>query len=298
MGVNDMRADENGKLTKESSEHTNQNSPITSGRSRRSFMRKTGATASLSALGITQISTVMGDSDEFCPIKQKQSEETILDGTNKEVSAYIKESRIPGPTAVVVGGVQGNEPASWHTAHDVRNWSINSGKLIVLPEINPVAIRRGTYVNENGDLNDHFPPGERPTTKLAQSLWQYIANADPDVFFSLHSSRGILWENEGPRGVGQAIYPTYIDGARADAHNTVQTMNQRFDSHRSIYDFKVGNTLYGIRPLLTHKVAADLKIPGFLVESTRYNTTLKTRVRWEKAIVANLLRQNGMGVKR
>lgn len=284
-------------LAKAGMKQDNQDSSI-SNHSRRSFLRKAGTTAAVSALGVSQIGTVMGESDEFCPIRQSHSEETILEGTEEEVTIYTTESRIPGPTAVVVGGVQGNEPATWKTAHAVQNWDINSGKLIVLPEINPVAIRRGTYVNENGDLNDQFPPGRRPTTKLAQALWQTIKAADPDVFFSLHSSQGILHEFEGPPGVGQAIYPTYIDGARADASNTVQHMNHRLNSHRSIYDFKVGNTLYGIRPLLTHKVAADLQIPGFLIESTRYGTTLETRVQWEKAIVAHLLKQNGMKVYR
>ncbi|WP_227357419.1 deacylase [Haladaptatus salinisoli] len=264
--------------------------------SRRSFLRKTGTTAAVSALGVSQIGTVMGDKDEFCPIRQSHSQETILEGTEEEVKIYTTESRIPGPTAVVVGGTHGIEPAGWKTAHAVQNWAIDSGKLIVLPEINPVAIQRETYVNENGDLNDHFPPGSQPTTKLARALWQTIEAADPDVFFSLHSSQGILHELAGPPGVGQAIYPTYIAGARANAYNTVQYMNNRFNSHRSIYDFKVGNTLYGIRPRLTHKVAADLKIPGFLIETTRYGTALETRVQWEKAIVAHLLRQNGMKV--
>ncbi|MFH5801530.1 deacylase [Haladaptatus sp. CMAA 1911] len=265
--------------------------------SRRTFLRKSGGIAAVSALGISQVGSVMADGNEFCPIRQTHSEDTILEGTKEEVPVYINKSRIPGPTTVLVGGVQGNEPAGWRTAHAVKDWSIDSGKLVVLPEINPVAIRRGTYINNNGDLNDQFPPNRRPTTQLARALWDYIVDTDPDLFFSLHSSRGILHESEGPAGVGQAIYPTYIDGARNDARNTVRQINKSLDSYRSIYDFKVGNTLYGVRPRLTHKVAADLQIPGFLIEATRYKTSLDTRVKWEQEIVAHLLSQNGMKVK-
>ncbi|GAA0239830.1 deacylase [Haladaptatus pallidirubidus] len=260
-------------------------------------MTKSAGIAAFSTLGVSQVGKVLGDDDEFCPIRQSHSKETILEGTKEEVEVHTTESRIPGPTAVVVGGLQGIEPATWQTVYDVHDWSINSGKLVLLPEANPVAIRNNTYINENGDLNDQFPPGRTPKTKLAQALWEVIEEADPDVFISLHSSHGILWEREGPNGVGQAIYPTYVDGAREDARRTVEYMNQRLDSFRSLYDFKVGNTLHGIRPLLTHKVAADLQIPGFLIEATRYGTNLATRVQWEKAIVAHLLEQNGMGIK-
>lgn len=264
--------------------------------SRRSFIKKSGGTIAVSTIGISQVTKVMGD-DGFCPFRQTHSNDTILAGTEREVKVYINESGSSGPTAVVAGGIQGNEPVGWHTANAIRNWSIDSGKLVVLPKLNPVAIQRGTYVNDNGDLNDQFPPGGEPRTKLARAIWNYIEKADPDVFFNLHSSHGIYHSDVGPSGVGQAIYPTYIDGARADARNTIQYMNNRFNSLPSFYDFRLGNTLYGIRPLLTHKVAADLQIPGFLVESTRYGTDLEKRVKWEKAIVAHILQRNGMNIK-
>lgn len=288
--IDEIKNKVNGNMK---SDNQNTTSPQ---KSRRSFLKKTGGVAAVSTLGIAQVGSVSAD-DEFCPIRQTHSEDTILPGTEKEVNVYINESRIPGPTAIVGGGIQGNEPTGWHTAHEVSDWAIDAGKLVVIPELNPVAIQRGTYINDNGDLNDQFPPGKEPKTELAQAIWEYIEETDPDVFFNLHSSHGILHSNVGPYGVGQAIYPTYIDGARADARNTVRNVNEQFNSDRSIYDFKVGNTLYGVRPLLTHKVAADLQIPGFIIEATRYGTTLEERVEWEKAIVAHLLEQNGMEVK-
>ncbi|WP_266081782.1 M14 family metallopeptidase [Haladaptatus caseinilyticus] len=288
----------NTKLEEKNCSRNDDKKSEVSNQSRRSFITKSAGVIAASTFGINQAGSVVGEDDEFCPIRQSHSEDTLLEGTEEEVKIYTTESRIPGPTAVVVGGVQGNEPATWNAAHQVKDWSINSGKLVVLPEINPVAIERGTYINDNGDLNDQFPPGQEPTTELAQVLWEVIEQANPDVFFSLHTSRGILHEFEGPSGVGQAIYPTYIDSARSNASRTVEYMNQQLESFRSIYDFKVGNTLYGTRPLLTHKVGADLEIPGFLVEATRYRTKLETRVEWETAIVANLLEQNGMKVSR
>ena len=169
----------------------------------------------------------------------------------------------------------------------------------MLPAVNPVAIQRGTYVGRNGDLNDLFPSGREPSSKLARAIWRRIEQADPDVFVSLHSSKGILDVDEGPSGVGQAVYPTDAGQARQQASQSVQYMNRQYgDSFRSLSEFKVGNTLDGDRPLLTHKVAADLEIPGYLIEATRYGTTLTTRTKWATALVADLIQQSGIDIER
>ena len=268
----------------------------TANQSRRSFLRKSGSIAAATTLAIGGSGVAIAE-DEFCEFRQDHSTETILEETKHESPVFITESRIPGPTAVIVGGLQGIEPVGWHTANKIRKWSIDSGKLVLLPEVNPVAIERRTYTNDNGDLNDKFPSGRAPTTKLARAIWEVVENADPDVFFSLHSSHGIYHVNDGPNGVGQAIFPTDDGNARQKAGKTIQAVNNQLDSYRSIYDYTLGNTLNGDRPLLTHKVAGDLDIPGYLIEATRYGTKLKTRTAWSAAIVGHLLQQSGIKVK-
>ena len=255
-------------------------------RTRRSFLRFTGAAVTTSAFLTTQ-----GKSNAAIRTKY-----TIREDTPDETDVYVTDTQKSGPTAVVVGGIQGNEPAGYEAAEDIKTWSIDQGTLITIPRANPVAIRRDTYSNDNGNLNRKFPPGETPTTPLARAIWGVIASYDPDVVINLHSSKGIYREDVGPDGVGQAIYPTTASGAVQDAVNTKGYMNQFHldESFPDYYRFKRGNLIGGTRPLLIHKVDADLGEPGFIVESTRYGTDLQTRTRWELNIVRHLLGRRGI----
>lgn len=258
-----------------------------SDRTRRSFMRRTG----LVAAGIPAVLAMQGTSSAA-----DRTTYTIRDGTPDETDVYVTDTGEGGTTAVVVGGIQGNEPAGNRTAGGIESWSIDSGKLITIPRANQVAIERDTYVNDNGNLNRKFPPGETPTTPLARAIWDVIESSDPDIVINLHSSKGIYHEDVGPDGVGQAIYPTTASGAGEDAVQAAGYMNRHHlpDSFPEYYRFKRGNTINGTRPLLIHKVDADLGKPGFIVEATRYKTDLETRTRWELNIVRHLLRRHGI----
>ncbi|WP_266074719.1 M99 family carboxypeptidase catalytic domain-containing protein [Haladaptatus caseinilyticus] len=227
---------------------------------------------------------------------ETQPSHTIRSGTEEETEVYVTDTGKPGPTAVVVGGLHGNEPSGYLAADDVATWSIDKGKLVVIPRANPVAIERGTYSNDNGNLNRKFTPGKEPRTALARSIWSAIERYNPKTVLSLHSSNGIYREAEGPDGDGQAIYPTLSSGADVDATMAAEYMNRYHldNSFPEYYEFKQGNSLDGDSPLLIHKVGADLYIPGYIVETTRYGTSLDTRVNWTLNIVRHLLRRNGI----
>ncbi|WP_082837644.1 M99 family carboxypeptidase catalytic domain-containing protein [Haladaptatus sp. R4] len=256
-------------------------------RTRRSFLRRTG-------LVVAGTSTALAT--ESAAREAIRTTYTIREGTPDETDVYITDTQTEGPVAVVVGGIQGNEPAGYQAAGGIKTWSINRGTLVTIPRANPVAIQRDTYLNDNGNLNRKFPPGETPTTPLARAIWGVIASYDPDIVINLHSSQGIYREDVGPDGVGQAIYPTTAPGASEDAIATAEYMNRYHvdDSFPDYYRFQRGNTIDGTRPYLVHKTDADLGVPGFIVESTRYETSLATRRNWELNIVHHLLGRHGI----
>ena len=220
----------------------------------------------------------------------------IREGTPDETEVVIIDSGSPGPTAVIVGGMHGNEPAGYKAPQKMRNWSIDEGKLVLIPKSDPVAIKRDTYSNDRGNLNRQFPPGKDPKTPLARAIWKVITDHDADLVFNLHSSKGIYKSDVGPDGVGQAIYPTTADGAKEDATKAAAYMNRNYlgDSRADYYRFKRGNMIRGTRPLLIHKVDADLHIPGFIVETTRYKTDLDTRINWTLHIVQYILSRHSI----
>lgn len=232
--------------------------------------------------------------DEFCPIDRYT--QTVGAGTAYETTAFIGESAQSGPTAVVVGGVHGNERAGVEAAYEAAEWTFNRGTLVVLPEANAAAVEEETYSGPSGNLNRQFPTGESPTTPLAEAIWDLITAYDPDVVIDLHSSRGIWGSDRGPNGYGQAIFPSAAGTSREIASRAADDMNREAvaEMHDTAYEFTLGNTLTGSNPLLIHKVAGDLEEAGYLTEVTRYETDLTTRTAWTKAIAGALLRTHGI----
>ncbi len=251
--------------------------------SRRTFLQAGTAAATAATLGFS--ATGLGSAQSTDTYK-------IREGTEDETEVVVIDSGSSGPTAVVVGGMHGNEAAGYKAAAKMRDWSIDEGKLVLIPRSNPTAIEDDTYTTDDGNLNRQFPPGEEPKTPLARAIWGVITDHDADVVFNLHSSKGIYKKDVGPEGVGQAIYPTTIDDTPKKATQAAEYMNENHLGDREdYYKFKRGNLIDGDRPLLIHKVNSDLKKPGFIVETTRYETSLETRVDWELEIVEYLLSQ-------
>lgn len=285
--------------------------------SRRSFLGRTagiaaGAVAGLSMVGnaaasdscpTEEIETI--DEEEGEELEETEEEEvvetttghgherfTIATGTAYETPVYVADAPNPGPTAVVTGGVHGNEFAGIEAAREIAEWELESGRLVVVPEANAVAVDRGAYTSPAGDLNRQFPSGRSPTTAHARAIWDVITEYDADVVIDLHTSRGI-YGGGGPSGVGQAIFPT--PAGRSVASGVRNTVNAaHFDGSWSPgYSYSIGNTMTGVRPRLIHKVGGDLGVPGFLIEATRHGTDLATRTEWLTANVAATLERTG-----
>jgi hypothetical protein len=217
-------------------------------------------------------------------------------GTEYETPAYIRQADESGPTAVVVGGVHGNERAGVDAAHEIREWGFNRGTLVVLPEANVPAVEDRTYAGPDGDLNQQFPTSEEPTTVLAQEIWNLITDEAADVVIDMHSSEGVWGPDRGPEGFGQAIFPSVAGGSEEIAADVVEEINRHVSDGTlpNGYEFEVGNTLSGEEPRLIHKVAADLDQAGYLTEVTRHDTDLDTQVELTKAMAGALLRRHGI----
>lgn len=272
--------------------------------SRRNLLK--AASAFSLALGTTSVPSTAAETDP------SETDDAILEAldtlrprrrlmadTNYENGVYVVEGRSSGdqPTAVVVAGQHGIEPAGWLTATQLTALPFETGKLVLIPYANPPAMLRAVYQTDDGDMNRHFPPGERPTLEAAAAIWEELERHDPDVVLDLHSSQGI-YRSGVNTGLGQVVFPT--EAGYDGAERATEWMNReiiRPTDYPSEYEFVLG-TVQGDpdRPLLTHKVGHDLDVPGYLVEVTREATSLPERVTWETAITLKLLEENGIRV--
>jgi hypothetical protein len=289
--------------------------------SRRSFLGRTVGVAGGAIAGLSVMGNVSA-SDEACPTDEletldeedkdqvEESEEddddepvetangssheqfSIVEGTPYETPVHVIDAPNSGPTAVITGGVHGNEHAGIEAAWEITEWEPSSGRLVVIPEANAVAVDQETYTSSSGDLNQQFPANQEPTTDHAQAVWDVITDYDADVVIDLHTSQGIQGSG-GPSGYGQAIFPTAA--GRSAAGNVRDTVNAAHfeDDWAGYYDYTLGNTMDGSNPRLIHKVGGELDRPGFLVEATRYGTDLSDQTEWLKANTAGLLGETG-----
>lgn len=219
----------------------------------------------------------------------------LLEGTDRETGVYEVVGAEAGPTAVILGGVHGNEINGYRVAADATSWEIDAGRLVVIPFADVVAVERDSREGPDGDLNRLFPAGETPESDLARAIWTVVEGADPDVVIDLHRSRGLFDTHH--RWVGQAIFPTAAGDAVEDAERVIEYMN---DHHvprtMRFHRFVMGNVQDDARDagLLVQKVHHDLGVAGFLVESTAFLLDLGTQIRWTDAMTELLLGRRGV----
>ena len=130
-------------------------------------------------------------------------------GTPQAVEVYKISGREPGPTVMIMGGIQGDEPGGFLGADHYADVSLKRGNLIVLPRANFKSIAlfsRGAA----GDMNRKFKTDlsrdpDRDLVSLIKSLMH-----ESDIFLNLHEGSGYYrptYESElaNPNRYGQSI---------------------------------------------------------------------------------------------
>ncbi|WP_455448733.1 PKD domain-containing protein [Natrinema thermotolerans] len=255
--------------------------------SRRSVLAVTASCVLASA----SAASVVGDTARSDAGTVSRASFVVREGTPEETTVYVTTADAEGPTAVVVGGIHGNEVAGYTAAGRIADWPIDAGTLVVIPAANAVAIERGTRNDDDGNnLNRQFPEGEPPGTELAGAIWDVITEYDPDVVVDLHESTGI-YAGDPMDGVGQAIFHGESDAAADTAAAVADAVTRNFVDDPEL-EFRLGpfsSPESDPTGLLVHKAARDLGADAFLAETLSTGVELETRVRWHTAIVDRLL---------
>ena len=223
------------------------------------------------------------------------------------------ESDKPGPTVLVVGGIQGDEPGGFHAASLlVTDYKVTSGKLWVVPNLNfESIIKRSRGVN--GDMNRKFATLRRddPDYAAVERIKSLIKSPEIDFILNLHDGSGFFRERyidkmHNPNRWGQSII---IDQEElgsspfARVGDYARTVSKRVNRHLLTPDhsYRVHNTktVEGDKEMaktLTYFAITNGK-PAVGLEASK-NLPTRERVYYHLHLVEAFLDQLGVKLKR
>ena len=130
-------------------------------------------------------------------------------GTPQELEVYKIYGRQEGPTVMIMGGIQGDEPGGFLSADLYTDLALKRGNLIVVPRANFKSIIK-SHRGPDGDMNRKFQGDlsmdpDRATVEVLKELM-----AESDLLLNMHDGSGYYrptWESEiaNPNRYGQCI---------------------------------------------------------------------------------------------
>lgn len=158
-----------------------------------------------------------------------------------QFSLHKIESGNPGPTILVIGGIQGDEPGGFTAASMlVTNYTVTKGNVWVVPNLNFESIikrSRGVY----GDMNRKFKtlPENDPEFHQVQKIKGIILDEKVDIVLNLHDGSGFYKKKyinkmHNPNRWGQSII---IDQEKLDVaeygelENIAEKVQQYINGH-------------------------------------------------------------------
>ncbi|MEC8253024.1 MAG: BPL-N domain-containing protein [Planctomycetota bacterium] len=224
-----------------------------------------------------------------------RSAHCIAAGTKWQTSAVVIDSGVAGPTALVVGGVHGNEPAGYRAARQASGWRVAKGRLVVIPRANELGLRAGTrrmpgLSKERGDLNRQFPTAARPSPvgELATALWDFVTELSPDFVVDLHE--GYDFTQRNPKSVGSSLIGAEHPGTAALAKAAQAAVNAEIAAD----DLKFVLKKRAVNGSLIRAVVEQLQVPALILETTTKSQAYAVRARQHRLMVHALLAHLGM----
>ncbi len=250
-------------------------------------------------------------------IEAKNSSRIYFKGTESELEVHFINGEVPGPTLLLLGGIQGDEPGGYLAADLYADISLKKGNMIVVPRANFPSIvgdRRGL----SGDMNRKFAgrvmASDRDTAVI--SVIKELMG-ESDFFLNLHDGSGFfspVWESamRNPMRFGQSIIAdaeehTRADGAVLNLGAIVEHVLEKVNTQISVpeHQFRFNNhrTLTKDSPHKEQRLSATFHaltrvgIPAFGIETSKNIPDHRMRVRYQTMVINAFLEELGIVVE-
>ena len=229
---------------------------------------------------------------------RKEREHLIFGkGTSQELEVYKIYGREQGPTIMIMGGIQGDEPGGFLSADLYADLVLKRGNLIVIPRANFNSVTQ-FHRGPSGDMNRKF--AEDLTSDPDKNVVEVIKSLirESDVFLNMHDGSGYYRpERESdianPDRYGQSIIADdsiyYTSNGRPIelekiAMEVIERVNNEINE--PLHKFHFFNTNTGKensrykeqRKSATYYALTQCGIPAFGVETSKQLPTLEMKI--------------------
>ena len=214
---------------------------------------------------------------------------TVLqaNGSVDSLNFHEIKSTVPGPVVIITAGIHGNEIAGYKAAEILKNYQIDKGTIYIFDRVNSDGIENNqrNFIDGN-DLNRQFPGGEESqASRLAQKLFSFIEEKNPDLVIDLHESRKCARLNKD--FLGQTIITE--SNLIIEVLNVIEKINQLIPKEE--YHFMPETN--PVEGSLSWAANYYLEIPAFTFE-TCMNLDVEDRINYQVTLVKYLLQEVGV----
>ncbi len=249
------------------------------------------------------------------PLHGQVLHDVHLPNTDHELNVYRIYGEEPGPTIMIIGGIQGDEPGSYLTADLYADIHLKKGNLIVVPRANLYSILLNQREGLTGDMNRKFDTVEKRNLEEEVVIILKDLISQSDCLLNLHEGSGFYsptWvdDNENADRYGQSIIFDAETFTVPEKNKTIELgalarrvcdkANGQIDKPR--FHFRPNNhdTLAPDsshpeqRKSATYYALTKAHIPAFGVETSKSIRDLATKIRLHKLVINSFMEEFGI----
>jgi len=236
---------------------------------------------------------------------------TYFKDTEYELNVYKINGVKKGPTLMIIGGIQGDEPGGYLSADLYADIALVKGNLIVVPRANLLSIIKNRRLI-NKDMNRQFTKAATEKSyedKVVEILEGLISQSD--YLLNLHEGSGYysdVWESDmvNPDRFGQSIIADSDEYKTKDgrilqlgrlARTVIDNVNIRIENSRHHFRFNnhktfEHNTIHADqRGSATYFALSNHNIPAFGIETSKDIKNIEIKVRYQTMMINEFMKQ-------
>lgn len=247
-------------------------------------------------------------------VNAKTVHKVYFKGEDSHLDVYFIKGASPGPTLLLLGGIQGDEPGGYLAADLYADAALKQGNLIVVPRANFLSIVKNSR-GLHGDMNRKFALAPNPSDReiiLVGIIKDLMKKSD--YFLNLHDGSGFYdptWESQlrNPMRFGQSVIADAAEYSKSDGgvihiqgivERILQRVNGQIGDPTHHFHFNNHRTLSEDSPHKEQRLSATFHaltkvgIPAFGIETSKNITDYRVRVRYQTMVINAFLEEFGI----